>query len=63
MKKLKILKKPKKTKKNIFSGFFGGFFWVGVLGGIFIANPADWSLRDHHKLLIILTLAGYVRYD
>jgi hypothetical protein len=34
-------KKVKKTPKDIFSGFLGGFFWVGFFGlGFFIANPA-----------------------
>jgi hypothetical protein len=37
-KKLKILKNPKKQKKNIFSGFLGGFFWF-FFGWVFYCQP------------------------
>ncbi len=38
-----FINNPKDPKRIIFGGFFRcyfGFFWVGFLGGFFIANPA-----------------------
>ncbi len=43
-KKCKILKNPKKQKKNIFSGFLGGFFWW-----VFYCQPCDLGLM--HKVV------------
>jgi hypothetical protein len=39
-----IIKKLKKKKKNIFSGFLAGFFWVylgGFLGGFLLLTLAE----------------------
>jgi hypothetical protein len=33
--------KFKKSHKNLFSGFLGGFFGWVFLGGLFIANPGN----------------------
>ncbi len=48
------LKKTKKPKKYIFSGFFSvfffGFFWLGFLCGFFIANPA---VRYSYRLVTV----------